>query len=234
MIVRPRCTTSTTTRSGLLRDHVRRFVAGETLPSRVRACYPMCASRRTPWPAPPPRRLALLGLWLWPGPAVRDHVTARTSTTVLLGAVPVAAANHGVELEVGTSHQPIGALLVQPSMTMSEGQMSRAPHPDARPGRPAGTWPPWTTASPTAPGSQAPARAQPCHCSPRRGWTIRCTACATTPARLAEWFQNFVLFTNYQFYIDEFMRLGQRAEMDARPANTSLHRTRQRGDAAWV
>src|SRR5690606_18077868 len=27
-----------------------------------------------------------------------------------------------------------------------------------------------------------------------------------------EWFQNFVLFTNYQFYIDEFVRLG-RAEM---------------------
>jgi AMP nucleosidase len=27
-----------------------------------------------------------------------------------------------------------------------------------------------------------------------------------------EWFQNFVLFTNYQFYIDEFMRLGH-AEM---------------------
>ena len=30
-----------------------------------------------------------------------------------------------------------------------------------------------------------------------------------------EWFQNFVLFTNYQFYIDEFVRLGH-AEM-ARP-----------------
>jgi AMP nucleosidase len=30
-----------------------------------------------------------------------------------------------------------------------------------------------------------------------------------------EWFQNFVLFTNYQFYIDEFIKLG-RAEM-ARP-----------------
>ena len=29
---------------------------------------------------------------------------------------------------------------------------------------------------------------------------------------LPEWFQHFVLFTNYQFYIDEFIRLGQ-AEM---------------------
>src|SRR5690606_5036627 len=32
-----------------------------------------------------------------------------------------------------------------------------------------------------------------------------------------EWFQNFVLFTNYQFYIDEFIRLGH-AEM-ANPAS---------------
>ena len=26
-----------------------------------------------------------------------------------------------------------------------------------------------------------------------------------------EWFQNFVLFTNYQFYIDEFVKLGHEA-----------------------
>ncbi len=30
-----------------------------------------------------------------------------------------------------------------------------------------------------------------------------------------EWFQNFVLFTNYQFYIDEFVRLGHEAMNDA-------------------
>jgi AMP nucleosidase len=29
-----------------------------------------------------------------------------------------------------------------------------------------------------------------------------------------EWFQNFVLFTNYQFYIDEFVRLGHEAMTD--------------------
>jgi AMP nucleosidase len=29
-----------------------------------------------------------------------------------------------------------------------------------------------------------------------------------------EWFQNFVLFTNYQFYIDEFVRLGHEAMAD--------------------
>ena len=28
---------------------------------------------------------------------------------------------------------------------------------------------------------------------------------STTPARCPEWFQNFVLLTNYQFYIDRFV-----------------------------
>ena len=36
----------------------------------------------------------------------------------------------------------------------------------------------------------------------------RCTGCAIYTATAPEHFQNFVLFTNYQFYIDEFVRLG--------------------------
>jgi AMP nucleosidase len=56
-----------------------------------------------------------------------------------------------------------------------------------------------------------------CRCSPRRGWTIRyrlrqCTG--TAP----EHFQNFVLFTNYQFYIDECIRLG-REQMAAKKSD---------------
>ena len=34
-------------------------------------------------------------------------------------------------------------------------------------------------------------------------------------------FQNFVLFTNYQFYIDEFVRLGHGDGQDGQTANTS-------------
>ena len=36
-----------------------------------------------------------------------------------------------------------------------------------------------------------------------------------------EWFQNFVLFTNYQFYIDEFVRLGHQAK--EAPSPSKLH-----------
>jgi AMP nucleosidase len=35
-----------------------------------------------------------------------------------------------------------------------------------------------------------------------------------------DWFQNFVLFTNYQFYIDEFVKLG--------------HEEMQRGDSEYL
>ena len=38
----------------------------------------------------------------------------------------------------------------------------------------------------------------------------------------AQHFQNFVLFTNYQFYIDEFIRLGQRAMQDAASSYTAF------------
>ncbi len=46
-----------------------------------------------------------------------------------------------------------------------------------------------------------------------------------------EWFQNFVLFTNYQFYIDEFVRLGHDAMAEPRQRVHRLHRARQRGHA---
>ena len=55
---------------GLLRDHMQRFVAGETLPSHVRACYPYVRIQTTPWPAPNPTLTwPCWPMALWPGPA---------------------------------------------------------------------------------------------------------------------------------------------------------------------
>jgi AMP nucleosidase len=48
------------------------------------------------------------------------------------------------------------------------------------------------------------------HISPRRGSITRCSGSATTPAPRSRHFQNFVIFTNYQFYIDEFCRVAKR------------------------
>ena len=56
-----------------------------------------------------------------------------------------------------------------------------------------------------------PASRSPLPCSPRRGWTTRCTGMRHyTGTSARAWFQNFILFTNYQFYIDEFVRTGPR------------------------
>ncbi|MDO4795453.1 MAG: AMP nucleosidase [Brachymonas sp.] len=58
----------------------------------------------------------------------------------------------------------------------------------------------------------------------------------------AQHFQNFVLFTNYQFYIDEFIRLGQQAMQDdasgytafVEPGNVVTHHMRHGAPADFV
>jgi AMP nucleosidase len=95
--------------------------------------------------------------------------------------------------------------------TMSKAACPRAPHADARCVRPA------------RPGSHGrrhrqrhlapqPGEAQPLSLftAPRVDYSLHRLRHYTGTA--PEWFQNFVLFTNYQFYIDEFIRLGH-AEM---------------------
>ena len=47
-----------------------------------------------------------------------------------------------------------------------------------------------------------------CRCSPARAHGLFTAPAAPLHRHLPEWFQNFVLFTNYQFYIDEFVRIG--------------------------
>ena len=66
----------------------------------------------------------------------------------------------------------------------------------------------WTTASRTAPTSRRPGEPQPLSLftAPRVDYSLHRLRHYTGTA--PEHFQNFVLFTNYQFYIDEFVRLG--------------------------
>ena len=120
--------------------------------------------------------------------------------------------NHGGSLEVGTSNQPIpihfsfaehdhveGSLSAQrralmrdvfdlPDLTVMDDGIANGTH---------------------EPG---PGEAQPLSLftAPRVDYSLQRLRhySGTAP----EWFQNFVLFTNYQFYIDEFIRLGH-AEM---------------------
>ncbi|MDO9436425.1 AMP nucleosidase [Hydrogenophaga sp.] len=120
--------------------------------------------------------------------------------------------NHGGELEVGTSTQPIPIHFsfaehdhVEGSMDMMRRAMMRDVFdlPDLTAmddGIANGTYEP--RAGEAYPLSLFTA--------PRVDYSLQRLRHYTGTA--PEWFQNFVMFTNYQFYIDEFIKLG-RAEM---------------------
>ena len=122
--------------------------------------------------------------------------------------------NHGGELEVGTSSQPIPIHFSFADHDHVEGHLSAERRalmrdvfdlPDLTvmdDGIANGTHEP-------APGEALPLSL---FTAPRVDYSLQRLRhySGTAP----EWFQNFVLFTNYQFYIDEFIRLGRAAMQD--------------------
>ncbi|MGL4436529.1 MAG: AMP nucleosidase, partial [Giesbergeria sp.] len=120
--------------------------------------------------------------------------------------------SHGVELEVGTSTQPIPIHFSFAEHDHVEGQLSAQRRmlmrdlfdlPDLTAmddGIANGTWQP----------RSGDAQPLSLFTAPRVDYSLHRLRHYTGTA--PEGFQNFVLFTNYQFYIDEFVRLGH-AEM---------------------
>ncbi len=140
--------------------------------------------------------------------------------------------NHGVTLEVGTSHEPIPLPFSLGEHDHFEGGMSQTqrlrlaevfdlPNLNAMNDRIAnGTYEP-------NPGEPAPLAL---FTAPRVDYSLHRLRhyTGTSPSH----FQNFVLFTNYQFYIDEFIALGQQEMADpdsqytrfVQPGNVVTHR----------
>lgn len=120
--------------------------------------------------------------------------------------------SHGVPLEVGLSDKPIPIHFSFAENDHIEGTLSRERRqlmrdvfdlPDLEAmddGIANGTWRP-------QPGEALPLSL---FTAPRVDYSLHRLRHYT--GTQPEWFQNFVLFTNYQFYIDEFIRLGH-AEM---------------------
>ena len=196
-----------------LRQAMQAFVAGEQLPGHVRACYPYVRIQTTTVARTP----SALAYGFVEGPGRFETTLTRPDLfgpyyaeqfALLLG-------NHPVELEVGTSHQPIPIHFSFAEHDHIEGSLSAERRlllrdtfdlPDLAAmddGIANGTW------------AAGPGEAQPLalFTAPRVDYSLHRLRHYTGTA--PEWFQNFVLFTNYQFYIDEFVRLGH-AEM-ARP-----------------
>jgi AMP nucleosidase len=195
---------------GHLRQTMQRYVAGDTPEQPVRAFYPFVRVQTST----NARADSKLAYGFVEGPGRYETTLTRPDlfANYYLEQFRLLRRSHGVELEVGTSSQPIPIHFSFAEHDHVEGQLSAQRRllmrdlfdlPDLTAmddGIANGTWQP------------RPGDAQPLSLftAPRVDYSLHRLRHYT--GTQPEWFQNFVLFTNYQFYIDEFVRLGH-AEM---------------------
>ena len=189
-----------------LRNALQAFVSGEHLGGRVRANYPVVRVQ-TDTVARADSRLSY-GFVSGPGSYETSLTRPDLFDTYYLQQFRLLLQNHGVSIEVGTGTQPIPVHFSFAEHDHIEGNLSAERRllmrdvfdlPDLGAmddGIANGTFEP-------APGE---ARPLALFTAPRVDYSLHRLRhyTGTDP----EHFQNFVLFTNYQFYIDEFVRLG--------------------------
>ena len=194
---------------GHLRDALHGYVAGTVPASRVRACYPFVRVH-TDTVARADSRLSY-GFVAGPGTYETTLTRPDLFASYYLDQFHLLLENHGVALEIGTSVQPIpihfsfaehdhieGSLSVEQRLLLRD--LFDLPDLGAMDdGIANGTYVP----------RAGEARPLALFTAPRVDYSLHRLRhyTGTDP----EHFQNFVLFTNYQFYIDEFVRLGHQA-----------------------
>ncbi len=189
-----------------LRDALTRFVSGGALTSHVRACYPFVRVR-TDTVA---RADSRLSYGFVSGPGTYETTLTRPDLfhNYYLSQFKLLLRNHHVKLEVGTSPQPIPVHFSLAEHDHLEGSLDASRRllmrdqfdlPDLA-----------AMDDGIANGTFEPKPGDPCPLSlftaQRVDYSLHRLRHYTGTA--PEHFQNFVLFTNYQFYIDEFVRLG--------------------------
>ena len=189
-----------------LRDALQAFVAGDDSLGRVRACYPFVRVH-TDTVARADSRLSY-GFVAGPGTYETTLTRPDLFGNYYLEQFRLLLKNHHVSLEIGTSTQPIPVHFSFAENDHIEGSLSaerrllmrdRFDLPDLNAmddGIANGTFE-------AAPGAAMPLSL---FTAPRVDYSLQRLRhySGTAPHH----FQNFVLFTNYQFYIDEFVRLG--------------------------
>ena len=202
-----------------LREALQRFLRGEDV-GRVRACYPFVRLRSERLT----RGDSRLAYGFVAGPGVYETTLTRPE---LFGRYyreqfALLLKNHGAELEIGSSTAPIPLHFALSEHEHLEGDLPPERRlllrecfdlPDLA-----------AMDDGIANGTHEPAPGEPeplsLFTAPRVDYSLHrlrhYTGCSP------EHFQNFVLFTNYQFYIDEFIRLG-RELMQAPPDPAAAH-----------
>jgi AMP nucleosidase len=200
-----------------LRQAMQRYVAGEDLPGHVRACYPFVRVQTDTVTRQASNQSARLSYGFVAGPGRFETTLTRPDlyARYYLEQFTLLLDNHDVELEVGTSNQPIPVHFsfaedghVEGSLSPQRRQLMRDVFdlPDLA-----------AMDDGIANGTHEPHGGEPLPLSlftaPRVDYSLQRLRHYTGTA--PEHFQNFVLFTNYQFYIDEFIALGHAAMRDA-------------------
>ncbi len=199
-----------------LREAMLRFVAGQAQPDRVRACYPFVrvhthtVSRHT-LPAN-----AILSYGFVAGPGRYETTLTRPDlfSRYYQEQFRLLLENHQVELEIGTSTQPIPIHFSFAENDHIEGTVSaerRALMRDVFDLPDLGAMDDGI-ANGTYEAKAGEPQPLALFTAARVDYSLHRLRHYTGTA--PEWFQNFVLFTNYQFYIDEFVRLGHEAMQD--------------------
>jgi len=189
-----------------LRDALHRFVAGEVLPDRVRACYPFVRVHTDTVL----RADSRLSYGFVSGPGTYQTTLTRPDlfADYYREQFRLLLKNHGVCIEVGTSAQPIPVHFsfaehdhIEGTMTPERRLLMRDVFdlPDLA-----------AMDDGIANGTHEPLPGEPqplaLFTAPRVDYSLHRLRHYTGTA--PEHCQNYVLFTNYQFYIDEFVRLG--------------------------
>ena len=199
-----------------LRQAMQQFVAGEHTSGHVRACYPMVRIHTDTVARMKSVSAARLSFGFVAGPGRFETTLTRPDLyhDYYLTQFKLLLTNHKVELEICTSAQPIPVHFsfaehdhVEGSMGADRRQLMRDVFdlPDLAAmddGIANGTYMP-------RPGEALPLAL---FTAPRVDYSLHRLRHYTGTA--PEHFQNFVLFTNYQFYIDEFIAYGQAAMRD--------------------
>ena len=201
---------------GHLRQAMQRYVAGETPPDHVRACYPYVRIHTDKVLNQNALESSGLSYGFVSGTGRFETTLTRPDlyANYYLEQFALLLRNHDVDIEVGTSTEPIpihfsfaenehieGSLPLERRILMAD--VFDLPDLAAMDdGIANGTW------------RHRPGDPQPLSLftAARVDYSLHRLRHYTGTA--PDWFQNFVLFTNYQFYIDEFVRLGREAVAD--------------------
>jgi len=202
---------------GHLREWLQRFVNGENPASRVRACYPYVRIQTETVARADSRR----SYGFVAGPGTYETTITRPDLfgNYYLEQFRLLLKNHGctqpVQLEVGVSSHPIPIHFSFAEHDHIEGNMSAERRLAMRDLFDLPDLSAMDDGIANGTCEVRPGEAQPLSLftAPRVDYSLQRLRHYTGTA--PEHFQNFVLFTNYQFYMDEFIRLGH--EIMSRP-----------------